>query len=141
MAVKRVYSEREKGEALAILDACGRNFSQAARESGVPRATLQLWSQGKHTPGDVPEIRQEKKNDLYDLWKTLVDKALALAPEKIHEAGFDSLIRAAGIGTDKMNNLRDRELEEGGDDESDDGDEYKPEQIEAWAKLLRADSV
>lgn len=138
---KRSYSDREKAEALAILDSNGGNLSRTVRETGIPYKTLSDWRDGRKIVDDVAEMREEKKTDLLTLWEGLVEKALNLAPGKIHEAGFDSLIRAAGIGTDKITNLR--ESEEGGIDDADDAeiDELRPEQIEAFARLMRAEAA
>lgn len=138
---KRSYSDREKAEALAILDSNGGNLAKTSRESGIPQKTLSHWRDGNGTTPDVANIRDEKKADLITLWQGIVEKALSMAPDKIHEAGFDSLIRAAGIGTDKIANLR--ESQEGGIDDLDDAetDELKPEQIEAFARIIRAEAA
>jgi|SRR5262245_8154629 len=39
--VKRVYSDSQVAEALAVVDACGGNILRASQTTGVPRKTLE----------------------------------------------------------------------------------------------------
>lgn len=136
---KRSYSDREKAEALAALDANGGNLARTARETSVPRATLKGWKDGQGIGTEVSDIRHQKRADLSVLWETVVEKALGLLPNKLSELTGDQLARVAGIGSDKLIALREADM--GCMDDNDEQDEeYRPEQIEALVQLVRAEA-
>lgn len=45
--MKRIYSDSQVAEALAVLDACGGNVLRASQTTGVPRKTLEGWANGR----------------------------------------------------------------------------------------------
>ena len=104
---KRTYSDTERATALVMLDANGGNLSRTQRETGVPRSTLREWRDGRHH-SEVADIRQEKKEDLADLWERLARNIFeyGITTEKIKAAPLKDLVVAAGIATDKMLALR-----------------------------------
>ncbi len=61
---KRVYSDEEKGLALAALDANNGIVARAARQLQIPRVTLLDWSQNRHVTKEVADIRHLKKKEL-----------------------------------------------------------------------------
>ena len=63
---KRQYSDADKATALAALDANGGNVSLTAKQTGVPRKTLEDWSKGRKVVDDVAEMRHLKKGELAD---------------------------------------------------------------------------
>lgn len=137
---KRSYSDREKAEALAILDSNGGNLSKTSRETGIPISTLKLWRDNPPN-NDVADIRNEKKATLLDKWLVVADLSLDLLSRnegaKMVDLNGDQIARVAGIATDKIASLR---AEEGGADDDEDEEfenELRPEQVAAWAKLLR----
>lgn len=139
---KRSYSDREKAEALAILDSNGGNVAKTARETGVPATTITDWRDGTHVVPEVSEIRDEKKATLLEKWQLVANISLDLLTAnngtRMAELNGDQVARVAGIATDKIASLR---AEEGGaddDDEEEFENELRPEQVAAWAKLLRA---
>ncbi len=44
---KRRYSDQEKAEALAALDANGGNLLKTSEQIGIPRQTIQEWASGR----------------------------------------------------------------------------------------------
>ncbi len=106
----RAYSDREKAEALAYLDAniipkLGRpNWSQAATALGIPRRTLSDWYTGAHgVNGEVVVARQENREDIASKFRDLRDSCLnAIAPYKLQMADAKSLVTMAAILTDKI---------------------------------------
>lgn len=102
---RRSYSDKERANALAVLDSCGGNISEASRTTGVPRMTLQDWS-GSAVHEDVTELRQEKKRDLGEAIEAEVYAILGILPEKRSEASFKDLSTAAGIFFDKLQLLK-----------------------------------
>ena len=79
------YPPERKAEALALLDSCGGNMSQAARLFGVPRTTLHDWQSEAHgINDDVRHLRQEKRGVLADAFEEIAWRCLeAMTPEKI----------------------------------------------------------
>lgn len=102
---RRDYSDREKGEALAVVDAEGGNVGRAARRCGVPRATLQDWASERGVNADVREERRAAGGELADRFWTVVNKCLDLVPEKLPELNAVQLMTCAAIGVDKALNI------------------------------------
>lgn len=98
---KRSYSDKEKGEALAVLDANGGNVSLTAKQTKVPRATLQEWVAGR-VSAEVPDIRQEKKEELRDIFERLTRKGLAHLESNIASGKFGEVSLAVCQWVDKM---------------------------------------
>ena len=63
---RRQYTDRQKAEALAALDANGGNLTRTSREIGVPLSTIRNWRDGMGTNGDVAELRSQKRGELAD---------------------------------------------------------------------------
>jgi len=107
MREKRTYTDDEKAASLASLDACGGNFSQAARAAGVPEATLRTWA-GKPETARSGALRAQKKADLADSLESLAWRLLkaARSKEKIKSASLSQVVVALGIALDKVQLLR-----------------------------------
>lgn len=102
---KRQYTDEEKGEALAVLQSCNGNASEAADLLGIPRQTLQHWAKGE-TNSAVPIIGQEKKESLADKLEGIAYKLADAMPDKIEEATLQQIATSIGITIDKMRLLR-----------------------------------
>ena len=109
---RRVYSDREKAEALAIYDACG-NLSETSRNTGIPDATLSDWISGKRgvSSPDLPKLRNEKGQNLSDSFERIAVEACHVAQARLtgkqaNEIPFNHLMTGAGIAVDKMQLLR-----------------------------------
>ena len=105
---RRTYSDREKAEALAALDANSGNLTRTADDLGIPYSTLRDWANGRGLNGGVAELRSQKKASLAD---TLADVAEALAGDlfdesKRHRASIQQIATAMAIVIDKMQLLR-----------------------------------
>lgn len=98
---RRSFSDNDKAAALAALDANGGNVYRTAKELNVPRSTLQEWANGR-VSHDVPELRQQKRQDLHELFLNEIYAIAELMPTKRHEATYSQLATAAGIFTDKV---------------------------------------
>lgn len=101
MVQRRSFSDNDKAAALAALDANGGNVLRTAKQLNVPRSTLQEWANGR-VSHDVPELRQQKRQDLHSLFMDEIYAIAELLPTKRHEATYSQLATAAGIFTDKV---------------------------------------
>jgi hypothetical protein len=102
---KHRYSDSERAQALAILDANGGNMARAARQAKVPRCTLQQWAKGR-VSADVPKLQQEKNADLADLFEKAAHEMIGVAMANKDGLASDRAMVAAGIATDKALLLR-----------------------------------
>lgn len=107
---RRRYSDNDRATALAALDACAGNASEAARVTGVPRKTLEEWDAGRVADG-VAELRQEKKAELSELFEDIARDILQAAPKKIDDASLKDAMVAAGVAVDKMQLLKGKPTE------------------------------
>jgi hypothetical protein len=116
------YSEEQVSDALAVLASNGGNVARTRRElhaqgesegwTEVPsRSTLRRWQEAERAPQttreeQVAESGHQKKEELAEVYERLTRQCLGAAVERMEEASFKDLMRAAGIATDKMNLLR-----------------------------------
>ena len=104
---RRSYSDEERANALAALDANDGDVSRTARQLGVPRKTLEDWAKG-HVHPAVAEVRQEKKGTLADAIEGVAWKLLDALPGKVPDADLRQTATALGIAIDKMRLLREQ---------------------------------
>ena len=104
---KTKYSDTQRGEVLAILDSNGGNQNLTAKQTNVPRSTIQQWQSGL-VSDEVPKIRQEKKAELSDLFENVARTYLenSVDPLTVMKTGGQQSVTAAGIAIDKMLLLR-----------------------------------
>lgn len=113
------YSEEQVSDALAVLASNGGNVARTRREldadtgwESVPaHKTLKRWRENDAAPttkreAAIGESADQKKEDLAEVYERLTRQCLGAAVERMEEASFKDLMRAAGIATDKMNLLR-----------------------------------
>jgi hypothetical protein len=105
MKARRSYSDEQKAEALAGLDANAGNVTRTARQLSLPRKTLDQWAKGRVHPG-VAELRHQKKEELADRLEALAYQLLDALPGKIAGASLIQIAVALGIVIDKMVLLR-----------------------------------
>ena len=113
---RRIYSDEDRAAGLAALDANEGRLSQTAREIGVPRSTLRQWiKSAEHRDRAAPaKVRQEKKEDLADIFERIARKATGIVELTLSD--FEGvtipvplavrLMTAAGIAVDKAQLLR-----------------------------------
>lgn len=106
---RRSYSDKERAEALAVLDSTKKggvpNYSEASRLAGVPRKTIEEWDKGR-VNSDVAEIRQHKKGELADCLSVVAHELVEAIGGKIAEASLQQVATSMGIVVDKMQLLR-----------------------------------
>lgn len=110
---RRHYTEADKATALAVLKACDNDLSRAARETGVPRTTMQRW-QTEPALAAPTDVRQAKEADLAARWSEVRDLAIIRAKEQLEaggKLGLRDLTILAGVGTDKVNLLTGKSTE------------------------------
>jgi len=96
------YSDQDKANALATLDANGGNLVLTAAQLGIPRSTIKSWRGGIGVHESVARSRHEKRNVLRQLYQAEAEAALKLAATKRKEATYQQLMTAAAISTDKL---------------------------------------
>lgn len=101
------HSDRQKAEALAVLDACGGNVSEASRQTGLPRATITDWAAGRKINDDVTETRHEIRQDLSvrleEIAHGFIDRLVQITPTA---ENIQPLMTGLGIAIDKMQLLK-----------------------------------
>lgn len=106
---KRSYSDKDKATALAALDANGGNLLRTSKALSIPLQTLANWAGGKGLSADVPDIKNEKKEELADAFDRLVRACIGRAAEMLENRDaveFKDLGMVAAIATDKMQLLK-----------------------------------
>lgn len=110
----RTYSDRERAEALAVLDAEGGVVGRAAKKTGVPEKTLASWASGRVPPEVVAE-KEEIKVALYYRLEALAEKIVGLMVRRVeedaqadpkHRIPFNTAAVAIGVVVDKMKVLK-----------------------------------
>jgi hypothetical protein len=103
---KRRYSDEEKAEALAALDANSGNVAKTARDLEIPRKTLAEWADERHTHTVVANIRHQKKGDLAQRLEEIAWELAEALPGKVDLASLQHTATAMAIAIDKMQLLR-----------------------------------
>jgi len=101
---QRKYSDREKAEALAIVDMHAGNVHKASQMTGIPDSTLSEWYAGRRgINGDIPGLRQNHKTELVDLFDSVLRATLEsmLTDGSMQRANFQQKGIVAGILYDK----------------------------------------
>lgn len=99
---RRKYSDREKAEALALLEAANGNVTETSRQTGIPDSTIAQWRDGRGINEDVvPDLKEFKKKQLSDKFAAIAHKFLDLAYEKTEEIKSTGWMPGAGIATEK----------------------------------------
>jgi transposase-like protein len=108
MGRNRTYSDEERVACLAALAANGGDIGLTARQTGVPKKTLENWAKGRvksAAKADAnlgPEKRKDLAEKLEDLAHTLADAA----PGKVEKAGLQPTLISLGVAVDKARLLR-----------------------------------
>ena len=103
---RRVWTDREKAQALVVLDLCNGDVTDAANKLGIARQSLEQWRDNKGVNSDVQELRRIGKTYLADMWEAIAEKALGKIPEKLEHSSAAQLATIAAIAVDKMLLLR-----------------------------------
>ena len=92
----------EKRMQVAVLFAISGNAKQVARDSGIPRSTLETWKKKDWWQDAVTKVRSEKADEHRAVYSELVDKAQRVALDKLPDATAREAMTIAAIGTDKI---------------------------------------
>jgi transposase-like protein len=104
--LRREYTDAQKAEALAALDANGGNVKRTARELDIPEASLREWSKGRNSPPGA-DLCAQKKADLGEGLEALIGRLMGgLSEAKIAKAGLSEVGVVLGIAFDKLQLLR-----------------------------------
>ncbi|HEX8097836.1 MAG TPA: hypothetical protein VF507_07355 [Pyrinomonadaceae bacterium] len=106
MAKKRNYSDNDKAEALAALDANGGDLKHTSKLLRIPLSTLTDWSKNRGINQQVTDFREDKKKDLAGKLEELAHKCVDLLPEKLPFASVRDLAGALIVAVDKMRLLK-----------------------------------
>ena len=101
---KRIYSDEEKGAALAALDANKGNVHGTARLLGIPDSTLDEWARGRNQSAAVPNMRERKKGELAEKFDEVAHMLLDATTddaEGVQRTGVRDRMVAAGVAVDK----------------------------------------
>ncbi len=105
-AGRRLYTDREQAEALAVLASHKGNIGRAHRETGIPRETLRdWWNRSRRVPRDTVELHRAKV-DLADDWEDVACESTRITLAKLPRASAAQAAVVGGIATEKMLLLR-----------------------------------
>lgn len=100
--MKRRYSDNEKAEALAALDANGGHVEHTAKQLDIPERTLNAWSNGRGVHPSVVQECEVKRGDLRDRLEEIAHRIVDVIPDKLQSASVQQLATTLGIVVDKM---------------------------------------
>jgi transposase-like protein len=105
---RRRYSDSQKAEALAALDAKGGNVRATAIALGIPHKTLDCWANERGVHEEVAQMRTGKREDLADRLEALAHVLMDSIGDKISDANLSNVSVSLGIAIDKMRLLREQ---------------------------------
>ncbi len=97
----REYTDAQKAAALAALDANQGNIKRTSAQCGIPRQTLQSWT-NQDRKIEVEKLRVKKRGDLAEKMEFFLMAALEVLPARIKQASFRDLATGIGIVSDKL---------------------------------------
>lgn len=102
------YTDKEKAEALAIVDMQGGNVNAAARLTGVPQSTLERWASGERVNQNVEALRISERKPLSDLIEDLAYDIVDAVKTNgsLKRSNARDLLISLGIAVDKIQLLR-----------------------------------
>lgn len=103
---RRQWTDEEKAEILAALDANGGNVKRTARQCGVAVSTLRGWAKGRGTNAGVSKLRPQKRGELADALEDIAWQVIGLLPSKLECAEVRELSTLLGVSLDKLLVLR-----------------------------------
>ena len=106
MALRNMYTDREKAEALVALEQHNGNATATERSTGIPAETLTAWRSGRGVNRDVARLCELIQRGLDGQIEDIVQMTLAQIPKAIPAATYNQLMVGLGIGIDKMLILR-----------------------------------
>lgn len=111
MAGRRKFSDQQKSDALAALDANGGNVNLTATQLGISESTLRSWAKNRGVNADVALLREQKRIDLSIRLKDIAHQILDILPDKLKDSNTQQLATALGIVVDKSQLLDNKPTE------------------------------
>lgn len=110
---RRRYSDKERATALAALAANGGNVLRTARDTGIPRKTVELWAKEQAGGTLMPDVAaecQEIKGDLASELEAWAWQLLNLnrEPAEARKARYQERSNGIGIAIEKSRLLREQ---------------------------------
>jgi hypothetical protein len=103
------YSDHQRAEALAALQANGRNFTETAKQLRIPANTIRDWA--RDPPPYLTELRDEKRDALAERLRDIAHRLVDAMPGKIPEAPLNHVAVSLGITVDKLQLLEGKPTE------------------------------
>jgi hypothetical protein len=99
---KRIYSDAEKAQALACVDANGGNVIGTAKQLDIPHGTLVEWVNGNVHPA-VLQMHKENRTQLADMLRGFIARVLSLTDDRdIKLSSVKDRFVALGIAAEKQ---------------------------------------
>lgn len=99
---RRVYTDQDKIEALAMLKATQDDFNLVARATGINQATLREWSDGRtFIHPDIWDKVNDAKAELRSRFEQLIFQLIQVMPDKLEGASLKDVAAALGITFDR----------------------------------------
>jgi hypothetical protein len=105
------YTDADKAAALAHLQSKGCGITEAARDLGLPVATLKDWVSGKYLPSTTREKYGAIKEGMSARLEEIVYQVIDAIPERIPTASLRDLGAILAVAIDKMRLLRNEPTE------------------------------
>lgn len=102
---KKSYTDAERAEALAVLQANGGNMLRTSKATGIPRTTLIAWSGDIDRQERTADVIERKRFDLADVIERELQAIFQAMATKRADATYRELATAAGILIDKLGML------------------------------------
>jgi hypothetical protein len=104
---RSTYSDEQRAEALAALDANGGNQARTARQLGVPRGTLRRWARPRGVSPAAAQVAHQNKGSLADRLEELAFRILdSITADKIRATPLLPLMKTLALAVDLMLVLR-----------------------------------
>lgn len=112
MKKRRRYSDSDKANALAALDANGGNLYKTAKHLGLSISTLQSWANiSEDKAARLEPLRNRKRKELQEVLRDLAYQITSVIPEKLGEANLQQTSVSLGIVLEKMQLLEGKATE------------------------------
>jgi hypothetical protein len=120
------YSDKQKVEALLVMEAEGGSPFRASQVTGLPLATLYDWKHGRGIPPDVKQRAEEAAVRLAGGFEDLAERIVdSITDEVIQAANLQQRVTSAAIAVDKMRLLREQATNISRNESMDDGERLK----------------
>lgn len=135
MKEKRRYTDEQRAEALAALQANGGGIPLTARQLGIPENTLRSWARGLRHP-EATQMCEEKKLPLAERFESLAHSLLDHADKNLKDLNAKDAVTSAAIAVDKMRLLKDLPTTITGRDSRQELGQLSSDELQAYEHIL-----